>query len=309
MREPYEVLGVSKTATPAKIKECYRELAKKLHPDLNPGDAEAETKFKEISAAYDLLSDPEKRGRYDRGEIDASGAERPTRDFYRGYAEGDPGAKYHTQEGFADIDDLEGFMSDMFGAGGGSRAQRGAFRAKGADVTYTLPVSFLEAARGAGKTVTMPDGRTLKISVPGGVRDRQMLRLKGQGMPGYNGGEAGDAFVEVHIQPHALFTRKDNNIHIELPISLNEAILGARISAPTIDGPVALTIPKGSNTDTTLRLKDRGIKTAGNTGHQYVSLKVMLPKEPDSTLTDFIQKWAKDHPYDPRERLSKEGLL
>lgn len=307
MRDPYEALGVAKSASQDEIRKAYRDLAKKLHPDLNPDNPEAEARFKEIGAAHSLLSDPEKRARFDRGEIDASGAERPERQFYREYAEGGPGGKYHAQEGFADIDDLQAFMSDLFGAGGGPRGPRsGEFRTKGGDVNYTLSVDFLDAAKGAQKTVTMPDGRSLRINVPAGVRDRQMLRLRGQGMPGYGGGEAGDAYVEIHIQPHGRFTRKDNNIHLEVPISLDEAILGARISVPTIHGPVTLTVPKGANTGTTLRLKDKGIAARGATGHQFVTLNVVLPKDPDPTLHDFITKWAKEHHYDPRRDAGME---
>jgi len=153
----------------------------------------------------------------------------------------------------------------------------------------------------------MPDGRMLKITIPAGVRDRQMLRLKGQGMPGYGGGPAGDAYVEVHIQPHALFRRKDNDIHIDLPITLGEAVLGGRIEAPTIAGPVTLTIPKGSNTGQTLRLKGKGIRAAGAPGHQYVTLIVRMPDEIDPELEKFVAEWAPKHPYDPRRNLMTGG--
>ncbi|MDX1540091.1 MAG: J domain-containing protein, partial [Geminicoccaceae bacterium] len=182
---------------------------------------------------------------------------------------------------------------------GGARTFR--MRARGADVSYTLPVDFLDAAKGARKRVTV-DGRTLDITIPAGVRDRQMLRLKGQGAPGFDGGPPGDAYVEVVIQPHPQFERKDQNIHLELPVSLPEAVLGGRIEVPTIDGPVTMTVPKGANTGSTLRLRGRGILDAknGQRGDQYVRLKVMLPKEPDPELERFMQEWAKEHAYDPR---------
>jgi DnaJ-class molecular chaperone len=295
----YEVLGVSKTASQDEIKKRYRTLAKQLHPDLNPDKPDIAERFKSITAAYDILSDPERRGRYDRGEIDASGQERPEQRFYREYAE-DPGAtRFYTREGFSDDESLHAFFSDLFGG----RGEGMRMRARGADVSYTLPISFLEAAKGAKKRVTVGgDQHTIDLTIPAGVSDRQTLRLKGQGMPGFEGGPPGDAYVEVHIQPHAHFERKDNDVHIELPVSLAEAVLGGRIQVPTIDGPVSMTVPKGSNTGATLRLRGKGIvdSRSGQRGDQYVRLKVVLPKTPDPELEKLVEQWAKSHSYDPR---------
>jgi DnaJ-class molecular chaperone len=283
MRDPYQVLGVSKTASADEIKKKYRQLAKKLHPDLNPGNAEAAAKFKDVSAAYDLLSDAEKRARFDRGEIDASGAERPDRQYYRAYAESPEGAKYGSPfEG----DDL---FSDLFGRARGGRE----FKIRGTDVSYVLPVDFIEAAAGAKKRVTMADGSVLDVNIPAGTEDRQTLRLKGQGQSGFGGADPGDAYIEIHVQPHAYFTRKDSDIHLELPISLGEAVLGGKITVPTIEGDVSMTIPKGSNTGTTLRLKGRGVldRKSRQRGDQYVKLKVVLPDGSDPELTRFVESW------------------
>jgi DnaJ-class molecular chaperone len=284
MRDPYQVLGVAKTASAEEIKKKYRQLAKKLHPDLNPGNAEAAAKFKDISAAYDLLSDAQKRARYDRGEIDASGAERPERQYYRTYAESAEGAKYGNPF------EAEDLFADLFGRARGGRE----FKIRGTDVSYVLPVDFIEAAAGAKKRVTMADGTVLDVNIPAGTEDRQTLRLKGQGQPGFGGAEPGDAYIEVHIQPHAFFTRKDNDVHLELPVSLGEAVLGGKITVPTIDGDVAMTIPKGSNTGTTLRLKGRGIldRKSRQRGDQYVKLKVVLPEGADPELARFVESWT-----------------
>jgi DnaJ-class molecular chaperone len=301
----YEILGVGRTASQDEIKKRYRVLAKELHPDLNPGKPDIEERFKRVTSAYDILSDPERRGRYDRGEIDASGQERPQQRFYREYAEDPSAGRFYTQEGFGDQESLHAFFSDLFGGRGGreGRGEREGMRMRmrGADFSYTLPVDFLEAAKGAKKRVMVGGEHPIDLTIPAGVRDCQTLRLKGQGLPGFEGGPPGDAYVEVHIQPHAYFERKDNDIHLELPVSLGEAVLGGRIQVPTIDGPVSMTVPKGSNTGSTLRLRGRGIVDpgSGQRGDQYVRLKVVLPKS-DPELEKLVEQWAKSHPYDPR---------
>jgi DnaJ-class molecular chaperone len=310
MKDPYEVLGVPKDADEDRIKKAYRELAKKHHPDLHPGDQSALAKFQEVQSAYDLLSDKEKRRRFDAGEIDASGAERPPRNFYRSYADGGEGAKYYGFGGGGEAGDID--LDDLFsmfggagrGAGGGGRRGGAQFKMAGADVSYTLRVPFLEAAIGARQRITLPDGRTIDVNIPEGTHDRQTLRLKGQGQPGMGGGEAGDAYIEIHVEPHAFFTRKDNDVHVEVPVTLDEAILGAKIEVPTVSGAVTLTVPKGSNTGTTLRLKGRGIldQRAKTRGDQYVKLKVVLSDKPDEELTNFIETWAKTHKYDVRRK-------
>lgn len=301
----YQILGVARNASQDEIKRRYRTLAKELHPDLNPDKPDVVDRFKKVSAAYDILSDPEKRAKYDRGEIDAEGHERQPHGFYRDFAEQPGGARFYTREGFGDESELHDFFADLFGGGGlgGARAGRGGFRmrARGADVSYSLPVTFIEAAKGARKRVTV-DGRTLDINIPAGVHDRQTLRLKGQGLPGFEGGPPGDAYVEVHVQPHAHFERKNGDVHMELPISLAEAVLGGKVPVPTIDGPVTMTVPKGANTGSTLRLRGRGVvdQRTGQRGDQYVRLKIVLPKQRDPELEELVRRWSSEHAYDPR---------
>jgi len=303
MKDPYETLGLPKTATDAQIKAAFKKLARKHHPDLRPGDEAAIARFKEISAANDLLKDPETRRRFDAGEIDASGAEtraeRPQQPFYREYAEG---SGHAAQDGFPDSATMEEFLARAFG---GQRSPREPLRARGQDVSYSLPVAFVDAANGAARTVTLHDSKILQVTIPEGAEDRQMLRLKGQGMPGYGGGPPGDAYVELHVEPHALFTRKDDNIHVEIPITLREAVLGARIDVPTVSGPVAMTIPKGSNTGTTLRLRERGLRNrrTGQRGHQFITLRVVLPLAPEPELAAFLAGWTPRHPDTPRKEM------
>jgi DnaJ-class molecular chaperone len=305
MKDPYETLGVTRSATDKEIKDAFKKLARKCHPDLHPGDKQAEAKFKDVSAANDLLKDKEKRRRFDAGEIDASGAEWPRERFYRDFADGPAYASHAAQDGFASNEDLEEFLARTF-AGGGQRSER-TFQARGQDVSYVLPVPFLDATNGAVRTITLPDGKTLHVAIPEGAEDRQMLRLKGQGMPGFGGAPAGDAYVELHVEPHPHFRRKDDNIHVEVPATLKEAILGARIEVPTINGPVSVAVPKGSNTGTTLRLRDRGIRNrkTGQRGHQFVTLKVVLPPADEPELAAFLESWRPTHFHDPREELLK----
>lgn len=304
MKNPYDVLGVKRDASADEIKKAYRQLAKKLHPDLHPGNTKVEQDFKEVSQAYSLLSDAEKRKRFDRGEIDASGQETPRAGgFYRQYAErGGPGSGKYRASDFGDEINIEDIISDLFGGGGRGRGRGGA--RKGADVSYTAPIDFLDAAVGAKKRLRLSDGKVLDMTIPPGTTDRQTLRLKGQGGPGAGGAPAGDAYVEVHVQPHAYFTRKDNDIHLELPITLQEAVLGASLEVPTVHGKVAMKIPAGSNTGATLRLKGKGItdRKSKQAGDQYVKLKVVLPDKPDEELKSFVERWAKSHSYDPRRK-------
>lgn len=296
MATPYETLGVKPSASADDIKKAYRTLAKKLHPDLNP-DKRVEQQFKEVSAAYDLLSDPAKRARFDRGEIDASGAERPDRPFYRRYAEGREGAKYQ-DFGLDEDSAIDDLFANLFRQ---KRPER-PMHLRGADVTYVAEVDFIEAALGAKKRLMLTDGKTLDVTIPPGTEDGQTLRLKGQGLPGTGGGPAGDAYIEVKVAPHPLFSRKGSDVYIELPITLPEAVLGATITAPTIDGPVSLKVPRDSNTGSALRLKGKGIvdRSTGQRGDHYVRLKVVLPDRADPELTDFLEKWARRHPYTVR---------
>ena len=313
MSDPYSVLGVPKTASDDDIRKAFRKLAKKHHPDLNPGDKKAEATYKEISQANEILSDKDKRRRFDAGEIDAAGNEMPPRGFYRDQAGGPGGFKYQRSGGQEEFVDMGGIFSEMFGQrrGGGPEGFEGfgGFNGGGGGmpVTYSLSVPFLVAARGGKQRVGLPDGKTLDIDVPEGTADGTTLRLKGQGMPGANGRPAGDAYVEIKVQPHAFFEVRDSNIHVELPVTITEATLGGKVKVPTIGGSVMLNVPAGSNAGTALRLKGRGLldRKSGQHGDQYVKLKVVLPDKPDEKLKEFLEGWDAGKSYDPRKDMEQ----
>ncbi len=314
LRNPYEVLDVKPDASEAEIRATYRKLAKKFHPDLNPGNKQAEARFKEISAAYDIVGDKEKRARFDRGEIDASGTERPPNPYgdYRHYAEADAGERYRGS-GFRGAEnmsqeDLEDLFSFFGSAARGGRAGDGGerqFRMRGEDRLYRLQVEFLDAINGGQKRLDLPGGKTLDVRIPAGLRDGQILRLSGQGDPGIGGGPPGDALIEVHVEPHPLFRREGDDIHMELPVTIAEAVLGARVAVPTVDGSVTMSIPADSNAGRVLRLKGKGAPKPGlkgERGDQYVALKIVLPEPADPELTAFLKNWGPSHRYDPRSK-------
>lgn len=298
----YKILGLTRAASDDEIRSSYRKLAKELHPDLNPGDSAAEDKFKKVAAAFRILGDPDKRKQYDRGEIDASGQERPEAQFYKGF-----GGRRNWRTGaggqgqsFDDISNIGDLFGDLFGEGG-----RGGFDGRGGDLRYTLDVEFLEAACGAKKRISLPEGGTLDLNVPAGVSDEQVLRLKGKGQSGMGNGTAGDALIEIKIKPHTFFERDGDNILLELPITLDEAVLGAKVQVPTVTGRVAVTIPKGASSGKMLRLREKGIKNTRTkkAGDQVVKLKIVMPETIDDELAEAIEKWSQSNSYNPRKEL------
>jgi DnaJ-class molecular chaperone len=304
----YSILGVARGASADDVVKAYRKLAKKLHPDLNPGDKAAEEKFKQVTAAYDILGDVDKRGRFDRGEIDASGQERPQQRYYREYAGGEDGARYRSTAGYEDIGGFSDLFGDLFGRGAGARAGGQRFAMRGSDAQYRLEIDFLEAVNGAKKRITLPDGGTLDVAIPEGVQAGQVMRLKGKGSPGAGGAEAGDALVEILVRPHPIFKREGDDILIEVPIGFDEAVLGGKVEVPTITGNVFATVPPGSNTGKTLRLKGRGIKRKGGKhGDELVKLVVMMPDRIDEDLKAFAEEWRAKHGHDPRRKLREQA--
>ncbi|MEA1648676.1 J domain-containing protein [Nitrospirillum sp. BR 11164] len=286
MRNPYDILGVSRTASAEEIRRAYRKLAKAHHPDLNQNRPEAEHAFKEITAAYDLLSDAAKRARFDRGEIDADGNERPQAYSRRHHASA-PGGGFQFTSSVGGMGGFEDIIADMFG--GGSRP--GAGPRKGQDISVTITVDFVEAAKGGRHRVTLPDGARLDVDLPPGLEDGGKVRLRGRGTPGVAGGPPGDALVAVSVRPHPWFRRERDDVHLDLPVTLHEAVFGAKVRVPTIDGHVLMTIPKGANNGTRLRLKGRGIPSAGGRGDQYVTVRLALPPSADAALDSFLRTW------------------
>jgi DnaJ-class molecular chaperone len=311
MRDPYEVLGVSKKASEAEVKKAFRNLAKKHHPDTKGGDATAQKKFQEISGAYDIVGDKDKRAKFDAGEIDAQGNPRgfdPGAHGFRGGPGGGRGAgpgDFHFTwtdqgqpggQGFS-ADDL---FSDLLGGLGRGGRQRAA---QGQDFTVAVTVSFEEAARGGQRRVVLPNGEQIDVKIPPGLKDGQQIRLKGRGGAGRKSGAAGDVLIQVSVAPHPYYVRDGADLRMDLPITLQEAVLGGKVAVPTLTGTVSLSVPAGSNTGSTLRLKGKGIPAQGAepAGDLYVKLVVTLPDKPDDALKAFAEGWKSS--YDPRGKL------
>lgn len=311
--DPYSELGVKRDASAEDIQKAFRKLAKELHPDRNPGNAAAEDRFKRVSGAFDLLKDPEKRKKFDRGEIDADG-----RETFRGYGGGGAGASqgYGAYGGGAggrfdgvDLDDI----FDIFG-GGQKRGQGaggggfggfggGGFGApsKGSDLKVKLDIDLLDAINGNSRRVQFTDGRTVDVTIPKGAKDGQTLRLKGQGAaPAGGRGAYGDALVELRIKPHPIFRQEGSDLHMDLYVSVPDAVLGGKVQAPTPDGPVNVTIAKGSNSGAVLRLKGKGgLVGKGARGDLFAHIVVTLPDMPDADVTAFAEALRKSGPYAP----------
>jgi DnaJ-class molecular chaperone len=295
---PYDVLGVKPSASPDEIQKAYRRLAKKFHPDLNPGNRGAEEQFKRVSVAYDLLGDPEKRARFDRGEIDASGTERPAQHFYRDFAHAGADHPYASSAGFEDFMGSDDILSELLRRGG-----RTTFRMGGADAHYRLPIDFLEAVNGTSKRVTLPDGTALDVTVPAGAKDGQVLRLRGRGERGSGGGRSGDALIELEVRPHRFFRQDGDDIRLDLPISLVEAVLGAKVEVPTPSGPVRMSIPRATGSGKVMRLRGKGVpRPDGTRGDMYVQLQVVLP-ENDPELEAFVRSWKAGQAHNTRRSM------
>ncbi len=288
MRNPYEVLGVKTTATPEEIKNAYRKLAKKHHPDLNPGNKPNEDRFKEITSAYDLIGSAENKAKFDSGEIDESGGPSPFRQ-HSSRGQGGAGAQYSTQFDFDDD-----ILSSLFGQQTRSRG-RSNFSMPGEDVVYSMEVDFKDAILGAEKTLSLPGGKALQTKIPPGFKSGQKLRFAGQGGPGRGGARSGDLYVEVIVRPSEQFKRVEKNIESEVVVSIDEALLGGAVNVQTVEGPVLLNIPPHSNTGTKLRIRGKGVPVLKETrGDHIVKLRVMLPDPPDPALDTLIKEWSEN---------------
>lgn len=324
MRDPYSVLGITKNASAPEIKTAFRSLAKKWHPDLHSGDQRAETRFKEINAAYNILSDEDKRRKYDRGDIDAEG-----RETARGRAAGGGGfgrtagfghdfaeelrkaaeararnakARSGGRAGAGQYNAEDDLFDDLFGQ---KDVRGGSARMRGEDLRLVAQVNLEEVATGGRIRVNHPDGRTLDVNIPAGIEEGANLRLKGQGKAGLGKAAAGDAIIEIQIKPHPYFERRGKDIYLTLPITLEEGLFGGAITVPTVDGKVSLNIPKEANSGTKLRLKGKGMANGKNgpRGDQYVVLSVTMPEKADAELREFIKRWSRKHKYNVRNHM------
>lgn len=301
-RDPYQELGVPRSASADEIRKAFRKLAKQHHPDTNPGDKAAEERFKRVSAAFDIVGDAEKRKKFDAGEIDADG-----RETMRGYGgaggpfgQGGPfnqgGGRYaETMEG-GDLGDL---FSEILGRRGGGGF--GGFSQRGSDVRAKLDIDLEDIIQGAKKRIAFSDGRTIDVTIPKGAEDGQTLRLKGQGSPGRGG--PGDAFIELAVRPHPLFRREGDILVMDLPVTIPDAVLGGKVEARTPDGPVTLTVPKGANSGQSLRLKGKGLVDGrGKRGDLLARIVLVLPDKPDAELESFAERWRKERPYKAKKK-------
>ncbi len=309
MADLYSTLGVKRGASEAEIKKAYRKLAKELHPDRNKDNKAASDRFSKVTQAYDILNDKDKRAQYDRGEIDADG--NPRAPF--GYGQSDPrsgggfgGGANHTDFGAGEAADLSDLFEGLFsgasrrGRGPSGFGRRSPPPQRGADLAYRLEVTFDDAASLKEQRVTMGSGKTLDIKLPPGVEDGAKIRLAGQGQEGPAG--KGDAIVTIFIRPHPFFRRDGDNIRLDLPVALDEAVLGAKVRVPTVDGPVMLSVPKGSSSGKVLRLKGKGFHgRGGKRGDQLVTLMVDVPDDPD--LVRFLESWSGKGRGNPRQAL------
>lgn len=310
---------MARTASADEIRKAFRKLAKENHPDTNPGNKPAEERFKKVSAAFDIVGDAEKRKKYDAGQIDADGREthmggfgaggpwgpggQPGGGFGQGRRGGPGGFRTESFEG-ADLGDI---LGEMFGGGrgpgrsGGVGGGFGGFSQRGADTRARLEIDLVDAIRGGKQRIAFSDGRTIDVTIPKGAQDGQTLRLKGQGQPGRSG--PGDAFIEIAVAPHAVFKREDDHLVMDLPVTLYDAVLGGKVEAPTPDGPVNISVPKGSNTGARLRLKGRGLPDAkGHRGDLFARLVVMLPEGGDAALEALAEEMKAKRPYSPKRR-------
>ena len=316
MADPYQTLGVARTASEADIKKAYRKLAKELHPDKNKDNPKASEKFSSVTNAYDLLTDKDKRARFDRGEIDGDG--NPASPFGFGGGQGGFGGGtggFRPQPGGGAGFDFEGApdLGDVFeglfsggNKGGGFASGFGGFgrrqpQPKGANVGYRLNVPFVDAATLKAQRITLADGKTIDLKLPANLENGTQMRLAGKGQPGPGG--AGDGIVTLNIQPHRFFTREGDDVRLDLPVSLSEAVLGASVKVPTVEGAVMLTIPKGTSSGKVFRLRGRGFhKKDGTRGDQLVTLMVDLPAD-DAALTEFVENWSGRDKGNPRANL------